>query len=396
MGHHRRLAAPLIALRDGVTSCENASSHPTNSLDSQPVQAQPAATTTTGSCDFKLACWLDELGAVPLDDALAVAKEVAAEYVWFTNLYDEETNARKWIWQLDDEEIDAMVAKVSAKGLKLYQLCTLGGPSASAGPFHNIRLEDVPRDFLNEQRPSEFAHDLQALIRTMEIAARTGVGAVLAYSLSWSGEWQAHSAVAPPSGADPDWNAKAQTPTFGMRWATHGGIISEGELDRLVAIFRYVTDKAEQYGIDLVLAMRPFHFVSCARNFATLAARVGSPRLKVQWSPADCLVSNECDYSRGFELLRPYLHGIHCKDVTTGAGPLGDIAWSYSWCPLGNGEVNYVELLRLLAKEHSTNLFLGVCTHFRDSSLPDEEQNPAAMRESFRRLRGLLHDAVES
>jgi hypothetical protein len=193
-----------------------------------------------------------------------------------------------------------MAAKVKAKGLKLYQLCTLGGPSASAGPFHNIRLEDVPRDFLNEQGSSEFTADLQALIRTMQIAARTGVEAVLAYSLSWSGEWRTNSAVSPPSGADPDWNAKAQTPTFAMRWATHGGIISEGELDRLVAIFRYLTEKAEHYGVDLVLAMRPFHFVSCARNFAAIADRVGSPRLKVQWSPADCLVSNERDYARGF------------------------------------------------------------------------------------------------
>ena len=74
---------------------------------------------------------------------------------------------------------------------------------------------------------------------------------------------------------------------------------------------------------------------------------------------------------------------------------MGDISWSYAWCPLGDGEVEYSELLRMLEKEHSGELFLGVCTHFRDSSLPEEEQNPSAMRESFRRLRGLLREAAE-
>ena len=64
------------------------------------------------------------------------------------------------------------------------QVCSLGGPSAVAGPFHNIRAEDVPRDFLREEGPAEFTADLQALLRTMKIAARVGAGAVLCYSLS--------------------------------------------------------------------------------------------------------------------------------------------------------------------------------------------------------------------
>ena len=109
--------------------------------------------------------------------------------------------------------------------------------------------------------------------------------------------------------------------------------------------------------MDVVLAMRPFHFVSCARNFVAIAERVGSPRLKVQWSPADCLVSNERDLAAGYQLLRPYLHGLHCKDVTTGAGPLGDLAWSYWWCPLGQGEVGWAKLLRMLSREHQGTLY---------------------------------------
>ena len=68
-----------------------------------------------------------------------------------------------------------------------------------------------------------------------------------------------------------------------MKWATHGGIISELELESLAAIFRHVTDRAEQLDLDVILSMRPFHFNSCTRNFVAIAERVGSPRLKCQW-----------------------------------------------------------------------------------------------------------------
>ena len=156
----------------------------------------------------------------------------------------------------------------------------------------------------------------------MEIAARVGAGAVICYSLSWPGEWT-------QSGS---WT---QSPLFAMRWATHGGIISELTLDYLAEIFRYVCEQAEAHGklpryrwhqscillkmpaiplptgVDVVLSMRPFHYVSCARNFRALAERVGSPRLKVQWSPGDCCLSNEMDMAAGFADLRPYLHGLH-------------------------------------------------------------------------------------
>ena len=76
-----------------------------------------------------------------------------------------------------------------------------------------------------------------------------------------------------------------------MKWATHGGIISELELESLAAIFRHVTDRAEQLDLDVILSMRPFHFNSCTRNFVAIAERVGSPRLKCQWGAADCVVS---------------------------------------------------------------------------------------------------------
>ena len=197
-----------------------------------------------------------------------------------------------------------------------------------------------------------------------------------------------------------------------MKWATHGGIISELELESLAAIFRHVTDRAEQLDLDVILSMRPFHFNSCTRNFVAIAERVGSPRLKCQWGAvssatvvchharltdsdrcclqADCVVSNERDWRQSFERVRPYLHGLHLKDATTGAGPIGDIDWTHDWVFLGTGEVQYPAIFRLLAQEHVGDLFLGVCTHTFDASLPVEEQQPAAMARNFDTVRGWI------
>jgi sugar phosphate isomerase/epimerase len=352
----------------------------------------------SSQCAFKLAVWLDEM-KLPLQQGLAVAKRLGAKYVWFTQLYDEPettpgstgggSGGGRWISEMSDGEIDAMVATVAAAGLRLYQI-SCRSLSGRFGCFHNIKLEDVPVDFLGADGGSEFAQDLSALVRSMDIAKRVGAGAVICYGLSWPGEW---------SGAG-SWN---QSPLFAMRWATNGGIISEADLDRLAAIFRHVCSEAEQRQVDVVLSMRPFHFTCCARNFAALAARVGSNRLKLQWSPGDAVLSNERDYRAGLALLQqgqnvddgtPWLHGLHLKDVRTGAGPLGNRDWAHVWCPLGDGEVGYPELFSLLAKTHVGALYLGVATHFKDERLPPEEQGAAAMEVNVGRVKALL-DSVD-
>ena len=68
--------------------------------------------------------------------------------------------------------------------------------------------------------------------------------------------------------------------------------------------------------------------------------------------------------------------GRAAEDATTGNGPIGDIDWTHDWVFLGTGEVQYPAIFRLLAQEHSGDLFLGVCTHTFDASLPVEEQQP--------------------
>lgn len=138
----------------------------------------------------------------------------------------------------------------------------------------------------------------------MQIASRLGVSSVLAYGLSWPGKW------------NPRHRTWSKSPTWAMRWATQGGIISESELDGLVDIVSVLVDQAEKHGVDLVLGMRPFYFLSTTTNFRRLADRVGSARLRAMWSPADCVLSAEPAVAdTGFQRIESCLHGLHLKDV---------------------------------------------------------------------------------
>ena len=52
--------------------------------------------------------------------------------------------------------------------------------------------------------------------------------------------------------------------------------------------------------------------------------------------------------------------------------------------------MGYQDLIGLLQREHVGDLFLGVATHFRDETLPEEEQGTAAMTLNFSQLRGIM------
>ena len=79
---------------------------------------------------LKFAVWLDEM-KLPFDEALAVAKRIGAEYVWFTELPGETAIA-----EMSDAEVDRMGERVARHDLKLYQICA--GSSLSLHPSHGF------------------------------------------------------------------------------------------------------------------------------------------------------------------------------------------------------------------------------------------------------------------
>ena len=106
---------------------------------------------------FKMGMYLPEL-ALPFDKALATAKDIGAEYVWFPRLRDETPIA-----EMSDSEIDRMAARVTSQGLKLHLL-------AAENTFKKIHLADL--DLQTMQDHPEFRRDFNNLVRAMQIASQ--------------------------------------------------------------------------------------------------------------------------------------------------------------------------------------------------------------------------------
>ena len=82
---------------------------------------------------FKLGMYLPEL-RLPFDKALAKAKDIGAEYVWFNSLPDEPP-----ISEMSDAEVDRMGERVARHGLEIFLI-------GASNPFKQIHLTDLDLD----------------------------------------------------------------------------------------------------------------------------------------------------------------------------------------------------------------------------------------------------------
>lgn len=300
---------------------------------------------------FKMGMYLPEL-ALPFDKALATAKDIGAEYVWFPRLRDETPIA-----EMSDSEIDRMAARVTSQGLKLHLL-------AAENTFKKIHLADL--DLQTMQDHPEFRRDFNNLVRAMQIASRLGVDTVNTFTFAWPGEYGAGK------------------PTWPMRWLTRGGVIAEVDMEKLVKAFSLVLEQAERYDVNVALSMMPWNYTNTTGNFRRLAQRIGSPRIKVMWGPADNLNCGESDAATsGFINVRPYLHGLHLKDIHLIDGERCDVEYR----PIGSGDVDYRTILRQL-RDRQCSPVLAVATHFLPASNSAEE----AMRVNYANLKQLINE----
>jgi sugar phosphate isomerase/epimerase len=311
----------------------------------------PAAAIGAETSDyrFKLGMYLGELD-LPFDESLATAKEIGAEYVWFNTLKGETP-----IGRMSDAEVDRLAQRVAHHNLKIFLL-------NAGNPFKEIHLTDLKVE--NPESNSDFSKQLADLTRSMAVAQRIGVSAVGCFTFAWPGEYTAGK------------------PTWPMRWATRGGIISELDLDKLVRAFSLVLERAERYNVDVALSQMPWNYTNTTTNFRRLAEKLGSKRIKVMWGPADNWNSGECDVATaGFQNVRPFLHGLHLKNLHVTDGP----RLKFDYKPLGEGDVDYVAILKQL-RDHRSDAILSVSTHFR----PPSGDRVEAMRINYRNLRDLI------
>ena len=196
----------------------------------------------TNSYRFKLGMFLNEL-RLPFDESLEAAKDIGAEYVWFSRVPGEPEVA-----DMSDAAIDRVAEKVAEHGLELLLI-------SATNPFKQVHLTDI--DAGSPGSNEEYASDLRELVRSMEIAARLGVGSVLSYTFAWPGEYT------------------AEKPTWPMRWMTRGGVISDVDMNKLEAAFAPVVEAAEKHGVDVVLSMMPWNHTNTSGNFRRIAERIG-------------------------------------------------------------------------------------------------------------------------
>ncbi len=304
-----------------------------------------------GDHRFKLGMYLPEL-RLPFYEALAAAHQMGVEYVWFDGVPGATSTAK-----VSDFEIDRMAGDVADYDLELF-LIQVGSP------FKKIDLIDLSLDSLQDD--PVFQTDLADLERAMHIAARTGVGAAYAFTFAWPGEY------------------RAGRPTWPMRWLTRGGVISDGEFDKLTKAFELALERAEKLEVDLVMAMMPWNYTNTTANFLRLVERLGSPRLKVMWGPADNFNAGESDVATaGFANVRPFLHSLHLKDLHVNEGQACD----FEYRPIGRGDIDYPTVLHRL-REHQVDAVLAVATHFRPPSGSPRD----AMQTNVANLKALIAD----
>jgi len=267
---------------------------------------------------FRLGIYLPELG-LPLDESLEVARQVGSKHVWFSRITGE-PDVASW----SDARAAKVAAQVKTHDLDIFLL-------NAGNPFKKIHLAEL--DYKTLASHPAFRRDLAALVRSMQIAAHIGVSAVGSFTFAWPGEYTAGK------------------PTWPMRWMTRGGLIA-------------------------------WNYTNTTVNFRHLAERLGSKRLKLMWGPADNLNSGEWDTATaGFQNARPYLHGLHLKDLHVKDG----LRLDFEYTPLGEGDVDYMTILKNL-RQHRCDAVLSVSTHF----LPPGGTRVDAMKINYANLRGMI------
>ena len=219
----------------------------------------------------------------------------------------------------------------------------------------------------------QFKDHFARLERGMQIGARLGFRDVCTFTLAWPGEYTAQGRM---------------SPTWPMRWATRGGIIGGADMDKLEKAFTLMLEQAERHDVNLVLMQMPWNYTNTTGNFRRVAERLASPRIKVMWGPADNVNCGESDTATaGFRNVRPYVHGLHMKDLRVNCGPELD----FTYCPIGQGHTDYETVLRNL-HEHGCPAFLSVASHYvppgRDPKDPDACEE--ALRANFRTVSALV------
>lgn len=304
-----------------------------------------------GSHAFTIGMFIGELRIDDFDRALDRVRAIGPTDILLHSL-----GAEGSVGELTDAQADRLGKRLEAHGVtpRLF-----GG-----NVFKEVHLADLEIDAMAEH--PQFRDHFRRLVRGMQIGDRLGFRDVCTFTFAWPGEYTTGG----PQGRG--------SPTWPMRWATRGGIIGRTDMDKLEKAFTLMLEQAERYDVNLVLMQMPWNYTNTTGNFRRVAERLASPRIRVMWGPADNVNCGESDAATaGFRNVRPYVHGLHMKDLRVNHGPGLD----FTYCPIGEGHTDYPAVLRNL-HEHGAPAFLSVASHYVPPGR--DPGDPAACEEALR------------
>ncbi|HET9469426.1 MAG TPA: sugar phosphate isomerase/epimerase family protein [Vicinamibacterales bacterium] len=233
---------------------------------------------------FEIGAVTDEFSPDSLDRALAAMADLGMTFAELRVVDG------KNIIDHTDAEVDAVRAKVDARGMRVLSIaspvlkCTL--PDAPP-PAPHIQQDMFSASFSFEDQP-------RLARRAFDIAERTGARIVRVFSY-----WRT---------IDPD-----------------------ACFDRVAAAMRELADQAQERGLVVGIENEHACNIATAAETARLLAAVDHPALQVIWDPANALVAGETPFPEGYRKIPIARIGhVHAKDCTVvdhvpTFGPLGEM-----------------------------------------------------------------------
>jgi sugar phosphate isomerase/epimerase len=160
-----------------------------------------------------------------------------------------------------------------------------------------------------------------------------------------------------------------------------GGPLPDDILDRIAEGLAAALEVAEAEAVVLGLENVRSCWANSGENAARVLSRLGSPRLRAIWDPANAYVSGGVPDAEGYEAVRPFLDHVHVKDARVLDADTGLTSWE----AVGSGEVNWPTQLAALERDGYAGV-LSLETHWR----PANRSAEAATRGSLAGLRRLL------
>ena len=164
-----------------------------------------------------------------------------------------------------------------------------------------------------------------------------------------------------------------------------GGTIPDRIIERGRRVLHAAGDRAAALGMTLAVENVRSCWANTGVNVARLIAAADHPAVRICWDPANDFVGGGEPATTGYAAVRDYVVTAHFKDAVL-ADPVTGLT---AWTPIGDGSVDPVAQLRLLAADGFTGL-ASLETHWR---APNGSKADGS-RQSFAGLARAAQEAV--